>query len=235
MYEEVHRDLRKVSNLYQKIHLNRYWRLLLESWVWFHGFSVAVMVATGKLSGKLICILPNRTNKSKLRRLVDWIGSLYFRLRFRDTFVHHSTVWITLLAKDQSLLAYLTSGGLAYFCNHCCLSYTIHSKQEHRSRLGQYSSWSMGLLLCSMADFVWTEKNNARKTDYKGTTGAWSYYMHYLRYLRHCGLGISEVCGQHGHSFYDWNLCVGVPEYHRMCNQLVLYAKATSLRRECYS
>lgn len=36
------------SFIYQKIHLNRYWRLLLESWVWFHGFSVAVMVATGE-------------------------------------------------------------------------------------------------------------------------------------------------------------------------------------------
>ena len=37
------------SLIYQKLHLNRYWRLLLESWVWFHGFSVAVMVAsTGK-------------------------------------------------------------------------------------------------------------------------------------------------------------------------------------------
>ena len=35
------------SLIYQKIHLNKYWRLLLESWVWFHGFSVAVMVAEG--------------------------------------------------------------------------------------------------------------------------------------------------------------------------------------------
>ena len=33
------------SLIYQKIHLNKYWRLLLECWVWFHGFSVAVMVA----------------------------------------------------------------------------------------------------------------------------------------------------------------------------------------------
>ena len=38
------------SLIYQKIHLNRYWRLLLESWVWFHGFSVAVMVTSqGKI------------------------------------------------------------------------------------------------------------------------------------------------------------------------------------------
>ena len=35
------------SLIYQKVHLNKYWRLLLESWVWFHGFSVAVMVAKG--------------------------------------------------------------------------------------------------------------------------------------------------------------------------------------------
>jgi len=33
------------SLIYQKVHLNKYWRLLLESWVWFHGFGVAVMVA----------------------------------------------------------------------------------------------------------------------------------------------------------------------------------------------
>lgn len=33
------------SLIYQKIHLNKYWRLLLECWVWFHGFSIAVMVA----------------------------------------------------------------------------------------------------------------------------------------------------------------------------------------------
>ena len=33
------------SLIYQKIHLNKYWRLLLECWVWFHGFSIAVMVS----------------------------------------------------------------------------------------------------------------------------------------------------------------------------------------------
>ena len=35
------------SLMFQKVHLNKYWRLLLECWVWFHGFSVALMVAKG--------------------------------------------------------------------------------------------------------------------------------------------------------------------------------------------
>jgi len=36
------------SLIYQKIHLNKYFRFLLETWVLFHGFAVAVMVAKGE-------------------------------------------------------------------------------------------------------------------------------------------------------------------------------------------
>ena len=32
------------SLIYQKVHLNKYWRLFIESWVWWHGFSVATML-----------------------------------------------------------------------------------------------------------------------------------------------------------------------------------------------
>jgi len=33
--------------MYQKVHLDKFWRLVNESWVWFHGFAVAIMVANG--------------------------------------------------------------------------------------------------------------------------------------------------------------------------------------------
>jgi len=35
------------SLMYQKVHLNKFWRLLIETWVWFHGFSVAIMIRKG--------------------------------------------------------------------------------------------------------------------------------------------------------------------------------------------
>ena len=69
------------SLIYQKIHLNKYWRLLLECWVWFHGFSVAVMVAK---EGKVGCVHPmlvvSILPRAEFGRNGHWEDAHHFKL-----------------------------------------------------------------------------------------------------------------------------------------------------------